>query len=264
MEREYCFACTAPEDRDRTQLEIAFALERRMDLYARDRCPRLTALTDKLNSIEKVPPEVSERRARRRIWFAALDWALGTLMLVAAWTDPAAMPAVLVAGILGTLLGIALFWKRKRGTVAIIQIAAGATLLFLGAADRNTSGSLLSLGAVYLAIGVVAAVSRHGRRRRTFEKQALPLAEKMAGAQGRTVRLIFSDTGMRLAVEEDVSQEYPNDQLEAAIETYDLLVLAFAGQGVALQKKDLTVGTLPDLRGELGRMHFTEFRTDET
>lgn len=262
MEREFCFACTAPQDRNLTQNEIANALQRRLDLYSRERCPRLMALADRLDRVEKVPPEVSERRARWRLRFAPLDWALGTLMLAAAWTDPMKMPVVLAAGFVGMLLGVVLLWSRKRGTVAVLQLAAGAVFLFLGIAGRETMGSLLSLGLVYLVIGVVAAVSRKKSGRSTFEKQALPLLDAMAKAQGHRVCLIFSDTGMKLAVEEDVSQEYPNDQLEAAVETHSLLVLAFAGRAVTLQKKDMVSGSLDELRGELARMRYTAFQPD--
>lgn len=262
MERKFCFVCTAPEDRKTAQNEIACALQRRLDLYTRARCPRMMALADRLNRVEKVPPEIRQRRARQRTGFAVLDWVLGTLMLVAAWTDPTEMPVVLAAGLVGMLLGVALLWGRKRGTVAILQLAAGGICLFLGAAARETSGPLLSLGLLYLAIGIAAAVSRKKRRRNSFEEQAQPLLEAMDTANGHQVCLTFSDTAMKLAVEEETSQEYPNDQLEAAIETDHLLVLALAGRAVTLQKKDLVSGSLADLRCELARMRYTAFQPD--
>lgn len=262
MEREFCFDCTAPQDRAMTQKEIASALQRRLDLYTRERCPRMMALADRLNRVEKVSPEVSERRARWRLRFAPLDWALGTLMLAAAWTDPMEMPVVLAAGLAGMLLGVVLLWSRKRGTVTVLQLAAGAVFVFLGIAGRESMGALLSLGLVYLVIGVVAAVPRKKTRESTFEKQALPLLDAMEKAQGHRVCLIFSDTGMKLAVEEDISQECPNDQLEAAVETHSLLVLAFGGRAVTLQKKDMVSGGLDELRSELARMRYTGFQPD--
>lgn len=262
MEREFCFACTAPENREQARQEIAHALEKRLDLYTRERCPRLMALTDRINSVPKVSPEVSERRARRRTLFGGVDWVLGTVLLMAAWTDPAGMPVVLGAGIVGAATGIVLLWRRRRRLLAVLQIVVGLLLAVVMGTSGGELAGLAGMGIVYLVIGVAALIPGRRPRESTFEKQAAPLAERLEWAGGQQVRLIFSDTGMRLAVGEDISQEYPDDQLETAVETEHLLMLAVADQGVALQKKDLPGEDLPALRRELARMKYTHLMTE--
>lgn len=262
MEREFRFACTAPENREQVRQEIAYALEKRLDLYTRERCPRLTALTDRINSVPKVSPEVSRRRAVLRTPFAVVDWLLGTVLLMAAWTDPAGMPVVLGAGIVGAVTGIVFLWRRKRRLLAVLQIVLGLLLAVVMGTSGGELAGLAGMGIVYLVIGAAALLPAGRSRKSAFEKQAEPLAERLEWAEGKQVRLIFSDTGMRLAVGEDVSQEYPDDQLETAVETEHLLMLAVANQGVTLQKNDLPGEELPALRRELARMKYTCLMAD--
>lgn len=263
MERKFRFACTAPQDLALAQKEIAQALEKRLDLHSRKCCPRLMALTDRINSVPKVSPEVSERRARRRTLFGGVDWLLGTVLLMAAWTDPAGMPVVLGAGIVGAVTGIVLLWRRRRRLLAVVQMVVGLLLAVVMGTTGGELAGLAGMGILYLVIGVAALLLPKDRpRTNSFEQQAEPLAERLVWSGGKTVQLIFTDTGMRLAVGEDQSQEYPNDQLEAAIETEHLLLLSFSGQAVTLQKQDLTEGSLPDLRRELSRMKYTCFAED--
>lgn len=259
MEREFVFNCTAPDGQS-ARAQIAAALEKRMDLYSRERLPRLWGLADRLNRVEKVSQQVSDRRARVRRVLGTVDWVLGTMLLAAAWTEPAELPLLLVVGIVGTVLGILCLWKRRRAVLAVLHLALGVVFLMASFGDPAELGNQMSLGLLYLVIGIAAIAYKKRKAGNPYEQQAGPLAELLAEVAGQTVRLIFSDTGLKLAAGEDVSQEIPYEQLEYAFETSDLVMLALSDRAVTLQKKDLTEGTLPDLREELARTRFADLQ----
>ena len=257
MEREFVFNCTAPDGQS-ARAQIAAALEKRMDLYSRERIPWLWGLADRLNRVEKVSQQVSDRRARVRRILGTVDWVLGTMLLAAAWTEPAELPLLLVVGIVGTVLGILCLWKRRRAVLAVLHLALGVVFLMASFGDPAELSNLMSLGFLYLVIGIAAIAYKKRKAGNPYEQQAGPLAE----VAGQTVRLIFSDTGLKLAAGEDVSQEIPYEQLEYAFETSDLVMLALSDRAVTLQKKDLTEGTLPDLREELARTRFADLQEE--
>lgn len=261
MEREFVFNCTAPDGQS-ARAQIAAALEKRMDLYSRERLPWLWGLADRLNRVEKVSQQVSDRRARVRRVLGTVDWVLGTMLLAAAWTEPAELPLLLVVGIVGTVLGILCLWKRRRAVLAVLHLALGVVFLMASFGDPAELGNLMSLGLLYLVIGIAAIAYKKRKAGNPYEQQAGPLAELLAEVAGQTVRLIFSDTGLKLAAGEDVSQEIPYEQLEYAFETSDLVMLALSDRAVTLQKKDLTEGTLPDLREELARTRFADLQEE--
>ncbi len=259
MEREFVFNCTAPDGQS-ARAQIAAALEKRMDLYSRERLPWLWGLADRLNRVEKVSQQVSDRRARVRRVLGTVDWVLGTMLLAAAWTEPAELPLLLVVGIVGTVLGILCLWKRRRAVLAVLHLALGVVFLMASFGDPAELGNLMSLGLLYLVVGIAAIAYKKRKAGNPYEQQAGPLAELLAEVAGQTVRLIFSDTGLKLAAGEDVSQEIPYEQLEYAFETSDLVMLALSDRAITLQKKDLTEGTLPDLREELARTRFADLQ----
>ena len=154
------------------------------------------------------------------------------------------------------------FFEYYRDDIYAILESRQRFLFSLNLSIIRLLAGLAGMGIVYLVIGAAALLPAGRSRESTFEKQAEPLAERLEWAEGKQVRLIFSDTGMRLAVGEDVSQEYPDDQLETAVETEHLLMLAVADQGVALQKNDLPGEELPALRRELARMKYTCLMAD--
>ena len=261
MEREFVFNCTAPDGQS-ARAQIAAALEKRMDLYSRERLPWLWGLADRLNRVEKVSQQVSDRRARVRRVLGTVDWVLGTMLLAAAWTEPAELPLLLVVGIVGTVLGILCLWKRRRAVLAVLHLALGVVFLMASFGDPAELGNLMSLGLLYLVIGIAAIAYKKRKAGNPYEQQAGPLAELLAEVAGQNVRLIFSDTGLKLAAGEDVSQEIPYEQLEYAFETSDLVMLALSHRAITLQKKDLTEGTLPDLREELARTRFADLQEE--
>ena len=56
LEPEFLFQITPPDPERLPQLSLA--LEKREELFSRQKMPKLWALTDRLNSVKKVPEEV--------------------------------------------------------------------------------------------------------------------------------------------------------------------------------------------------------------
>ena len=183
MEREFVFNCTAPDGQS-ARAQIAAALEKRMDLYSRERLPWLWGLADRLNRVEKVSQQVSDRRARVRRVLGTVDWVLGTMLLAAAWTEPAELPLLLVVGIVGTVLGILCLWKRRRAVLAVLHLALGVVFLMASFGDPAELSNLMSLGFLYLVIGIAAIVYKKRKAGNPYEQQAGPLAELLAEVAG--------------------------------------------------------------------------------
>ena len=103
-----------------------------------------------------------------------------------------------------------LLWRRRRRLLAVLQIVVGLLLAVVMGTSGGELAGLAGMGIVYLIIGVAALIPAGRPRESTFEKQAGPLAGRLGRAERKSqVRLIFSDTGMRLAVGEDVSRGIP-------------------------------------------------------
>ena len=81
MEPEFLFQITPP-DPERFLPQLSLALEKREELFSRQKMPKLWALTDRLNSVKKVPEEVRKKRRRRETWLSLLNWVLAMFLLI--------------------------------------------------------------------------------------------------------------------------------------------------------------------------------------
>ena len=64
MDQTYTFQIT-PINGDAVHAQVSYALEKRTEFSSRKKFPKLWELTDKLNSVEKVPSAVRENRRKR-------------------------------------------------------------------------------------------------------------------------------------------------------------------------------------------------------
>lgn len=239
--------------------QVSRALEKRTELASREKLPKLWALTDKLNSMGKAPEAVRERRRKRRVLLGLLDWLLGLFLLVPGWLSPRELLIPLLAGAAAYGAGFVILWRSRRGLLAVLSLLQGGLFCVGALGNPAELGPLLYLGVFGLGIfgaaaGVAALLTRRHSRKSPYGRAAEQLLREQgqAGGSGET-QVRFSDTGMVLAqkASEEGKQEVPYSAFESVIETEDFLVLVYGGNAAVLQKQDLMLGNIEELRNFL-------------
>ena len=109
---EYTFRLHAYEEMARDQL--LRALERVTEARSRKACPGLWKMTDRLNQVQRMPPEVLRRRRRRQKIYGVLLLALGLFGAIPAAMEPQELMSVLVVSLAAIALGIFSLLPRRQ------------------------------------------------------------------------------------------------------------------------------------------------------
>lgn len=109
---EYTFRLHAYEETARDQL--LRALERVTEARSRKACPGLWKMTDRLNQVQRMPPEVLRRRRRRQKVYGVLLLALGLFGAIPAAMEPQELMSVLVVSLAAIALGIFSLLPRRQ------------------------------------------------------------------------------------------------------------------------------------------------------
>ena len=205
------------------------------------------ALTDKLNSVEKVPQAVRENRRRRRSFLGLWNWLLGAFLLIPGLLEPRTLLLPLLVGAACWGSGVCVLWRNRRRLLAILSLVKGAVLCLGVLGNYTQLHPLLALGIIDVAIGAAALLVR--KRRDPFDRAAEMLLAKGTAQEGLAeVRLTFSPEGMCIIQAGEERSVVPYAAFEAVLETQELLLPVWENSITVLQKKDLLTGTLPRLR----------------
>ena len=217
MQTEFVFRITEM-DTDALHPQVCRALEKRVELHSRQKCPAMWRLTDRLRSVKKVPAPVRQRRRKRRTVLALVNWLLAIFALLPSLLSPGELWPVLLAGAVCFGVGITVLWRNARRLLGVLQLTVGALLCLGGGANPEELGRLLQ-----------------GR-------------EHVDGQEKIQVR--FTEAGMVFWQTETGTQSEPMayPDFENLLETEDLLMVIYGDRALLLQKKDLQTGTMPELR----------------
>lgn len=247
------------------QLQVEQALEKRVEWFSRQKCPKLWQLSDRLNQREKASAAVLEKRRKRRIFWGLLNWALGMFALIPALTDPKELWLVLVMGIICLGAGSGALWRDYRGVLASVSLLAGSILCFGTIGAWEELGCLLPLGVGEVVVAIAALVTRKRRKKRTEEKMALSLLRtRQELPENVEVFAVFTDESMILS-HADTGAEvvYPYQDFFCMVETQDLLLAVVGDKGMLLQKKELSQGEFSEFQAFLEK-HVPWIRTEGT
>ena len=248
MEPNFTFQFTAL-DAQHLQPQVRWALEKRTELRSRQRNPRMWKLTDKLNSVEKVPQVVRENRRRRRSFLGLWNWLLGAVLLIPGLLEPRTLLLPLLVGAACWGSGLCILWRNRRRLLGVLCLVKGGFLCMGVLGNYVQLHSLLALGIIDVAVGAAALLLR--KRQDPFDRAAeILLAKGTAQAGLAEVRLTFSPEGMFVtrAGDEEESHIVPYAAFEVVLETQELLLPVCENTVTILQKKDLLTGPLPRLQ----------------
>lgn len=248
MEPNFTFQFTAL-DAQHLQSQVRWALEKRTELLSRQRNPRMWALTDKLNSVEKVPQAVRENRRRRRSFLGLWNWLLGATLLPPGLLEPRTLLLPLLVGAACWGSGVCVLWRNRRRLLGVLSLVKGALLCLGVLGDYAQLHPLLALGIIDVAVGAAALLLR--KRQDPFDRAAEMLLAKGTAQEGLAeVRLTFSPEGMYITQEggEEESHMVPYTAFEVVLETQELLLPVCEDTITILQKRDLITGTFPQLQ----------------
>lgn len=250
MQPFFSFQIT-PMDTDSLRPQVSRALEKRTELVSRQKCPKMWALTDKLNSVEKAPQAVRENRKKRRAFMGLLDWLLGAFLLLPGLMEPRELLIPLLAGAACFGAGTVILWRNSRTLLGIFSLAAGLILGAGALGNRAELGRLLPLGAACILIGSAALLTRNREKQNPFDRAAQQLlAGRGSCADMDAIRISFSSDGMTLGpgADDTGKRTVSYSSFELVLETEDLLLPVFDNAVILMQKKDLLCGTIPQLR----------------
>ncbi len=234
--------------------QLGAALEKRTELHSRAKYPKMWELTDKLNSVEKVPEAVQENRRKRRSFLGFMDWTLGICLLIPGLMEPQKMLASLIVGAAAYGAGVVSLWRNKRTLLGVLSLTKGAVLCVGALGNPDELGQLLYLGIAGMVIGLGALLTRKHSKANPFSKAAEQmLRDREALADGTQLQVEFAPTMMTLSnvgMDSD-TKSFLYSSFEYIIETDDLLLAIYDGKGTVLQKKDLLTGSLDDFRAFL-------------
>lgn len=248
MNQTFSFAVTAM-DTDALLAQVSRGLEQRSELLSRQKSPRLWSLIDRLRSVPKVSPQVSERRRRRRNLLALLCWLLSVVALIPALLEPRQMAAVLAVGLVCFVLSSFILWCSRRRVLGILSLVLGLLLFFCIFGGQGQLDPLLAPAGAAVVLGLAALALGGRRSRSSFDKAAAKLLEGRESAQGmEETRVIFSEAGLSLCQGDAEIFQAPYAEFESVIETEDLLLPIVGDRILVLQKKDLLEGRPDQLR----------------
>lgn len=248
MNQTFSFTVTAM-DTDALLAQVSRGLEQRSELLSRQKSPRLWSLIDRLRSVPKVSPQVSERRRRRRNLLALLCWLLSVVALIPALLEPRQMAAVLAVGLVCFVLSSLILWCGRRRVLGILSLVLGLLLFFCIFGGQGQLDPLLAPAGAAVVLGLAALALGGRRSRSSFDKAAAKLLEGRESAQGmEEIRVTFSETGLSLCQGDAEIFQAPYAEFESVIETEDLLLPIVGDRILVLQKKDLLEGRPDQLR----------------
>lgn len=250
MEQTFSFQVT-PLDPDRLCSQISRALEKRTELISRQKCPKMWALTDKLNRVEKAPQAVRENRKKRRSFLGLLNWLLGLFLLIPGLMEPQTLWVPLLVGAAGFGMGVVILWRNKRTLLGVLSLIKGVVLCMGALGNPAELGRLLVLGAAGVIIGLAALLTRKRENKTSFDREARKLLEERSSSKDlEQVRCTFSSQGMAIVQEgsEGEAHTIPYSSFAFVLETEDLLLPIYHDSVIILQKKDLLTGTIPQLQ----------------
>lgn len=235
--------------------QVSRALEKRTELLSRQKCPRMWKLTDKLNSVEKVPQAVREKRRNRRAFLGLLNWVFGVFLLMPGLMDPQELLIPLLVGAVGYGAGVVTLWRTRRTLLGILSLGMGVVLCVGALGDPAKLGRLLILAITGIVIGIGALLTRKQKKRNPFDRAAQQLLEKNIPEGMEQMRVSFSSAGITVGPEHDEEGHHtvPFSNFDFVLETEDLLLPVYNDTVTILQKKDLLTGTIPELREFLGK-----------
>ncbi|MBQ8633530.1 MAG: hypothetical protein IJ420_07985 [Lachnospiraceae bacterium] len=103
-----------PYDADALLSQVAWMLQKRVELASRKKLPGLWKLTDKLNAVPRAPEaELKRRRESRRRW-GGLLLVMGIFLFVPGIMKPQELPVPLVAGFFAIVMGVLYLRKDDR------------------------------------------------------------------------------------------------------------------------------------------------------
>ena len=103
-----------PYDADALLSQVAWMLQKRVELASRKKLPGLWKITDKLNAVPRAPEaELKRRKERQRRW-GGLLLVMGIFLFVPGVMKPQELPVPLVAGFLAIVLGVLYLRKGDR------------------------------------------------------------------------------------------------------------------------------------------------------
>jgi len=103
-----------PYDADALVTQMAWMLEKRVEIASRKRLPGIWKLTDKLNAVPRAPEAELKRRAERRRRWGGLFLVMGIFLFVPGIMKPQELPVPLAAGFLAIVLGVLYLRKDDR------------------------------------------------------------------------------------------------------------------------------------------------------
>lgn len=248
MEQNFVFQCT-PLEPDALIPQVSQALEVRMEFVSRAVCPKLWAATDRLNRTKKTPAALRARRRRKGQILGLVNWIMALLLLPTAFLTPDSL-LLSIAGGLCLGAGVVELWRYFPKTLGILSLLAGIFFLSAVLGDPDEMAILVYLAAQYLIVALASLLVR--RRRDPFERAArkvLAGRDRADFAAGKAdVQVIFSEETMTVNTSGNTSAQFPYTDFKQVLETQDLLLVIFDKRFLILQKKDLTAGTVSDLR----------------
>ncbi len=234
MEKNFLFIMTPVQIPDARE-QLSKALEQLTELCSRTRYPRLWKLTDKLNSMPKLPEEKLRFRRIYRSVLGIINWVLGVLLLMTGLMEPE-MIILLAAGAAGYGVGTVILWRRLRKTGGIINLLLGLLLCFGALGNPDALGRMLYLGIPALVIGIASLIPWRRKKKNPYA----PAAEILLSQQQEmaVTRVLFSDGGAEI---DTGGQKQPvsYNEIVCIIASKDLYLLGWKDGLTVLQKADL-------------------------
>ena len=223
MDQTYTFQIT-PINGDAVHAQISYALEKRTEFSSRKKFPKLWELTDKLNSVEKVPSAVRENRRKRRAFLGFWDWTLGILLLTAGLMEPR-QPLLLLVGAAASGFGTVYLWRYQRRLLALLNFLMGPLYCFGALGNAAELGVLLPLGIAGVVVGMAAFLTRKQADINPFDRAASRLLSGRDAFGDMAQYLIsFQPEGMVIYQDQQEKRRFSYTDSEVILEPEDLLI----------------------------------------
>ena len=248
MEQRFTFQLT-PLDAAHLRPQVSRALEKRVELVSRQRCPRMWKLTDKLNGAGSSSQSGGRNQRRHGGLLGLMNWSLGVSLLMPGLMAPQELTFPLIVGAVGFGAGTVGLWRSKRMLLGVLDLIAGALLCLGAARSFEQLGRWLPLGLAAIGIGLAALVFRKRKRANSFDREAERLLREKAAWQGQEqMQVHISNDGMTAGPAGEEKCQVLCAAFDFVLETEELLLPVFHDSVVILQKKDLLAGTIFELR----------------
>lgn len=235
-------------DEDKLLKQISYCLEKHTEFVSRKAYPKMWELTDKINSVEKAPKNVLEKRYKINAFLSAFNWILGTLLLATVLFDFKGVSLILVVGIAGFICGCSGLWKHNRKLLGVLSIITGILFCIGAKGNPEELGNFLYFGILLIIIAILSFVIKKSKD--PFEKSAYKLIEKrnnIENADGLLETCFFDDYMLLSGGSEEKSDKIKYNQFELVVETEDLFFIVFDEKVVIICKKDIIDGEIQEL-----------------